>query len=123
MMGNPLTLTVARNSGIEAFKAINTEIASLTSQVCALKPEISLLLEIYEAERQKLHIKASVIGLASGIPQTTSIRWLRHLEEQGWITRTRHETDQRVTYLHLSPWIFEQLDSIFRKRQGWGAIK
>lgn len=111
------TFTVAGIGGIKSFKAINGEIASLTGQVCALKPEISLLLEIYEAERQKLRISDSVIGLAAGIPQTIAIRWLRILEDQGLVTRTRHEIDQHVTNLHLAPWVFEQLDSIFRKRQ------
>lgn len=111
------TLSVAGKSGITNFRAINGEIASLTGQVCILKPEISLLLEIYEADRQKLRITDSVIGLASGIPQTISIRWLRILEDQGLVTRTRHDTDQHVTYLHLAPRVYEQLDSIFRKRQ------
>lgn len=119
-------MTVASNtrfsgSGIKALMGINREIAYLIGQVCAFRPEVSLLIELYMAQKQNQRIKASVLGLASGIPQTTSIRWLRYLEEQGWITRTRHETDQRVTYLHLAPWVFEELDGIFRKRQGWGT--
>lgn len=122
-MADSTSLGLTQNGGINTFKAINGEIASLIGQVCALKPEVSLLIELYEAERQKLRVKASVLGLASGIPQTTSIRWLRHLEEQGWIIRTPHETDLRVTHVKLAPGMFEQLDSIFRKRQGWGGRK
>lgn len=105
-------------SGIRALMGINRDIASVIGQRCAFRPEVSLLIELYLARKQNQQIEASVLGLASGIPQPTAVRWLRYFEEQGWVVRIPHETDQTLSYPHLTPSMFIELDTIFHKSDG-----
>ncbi|WP_285713136.1 MarR family winged helix-turn-helix transcriptional regulator [Erythrobacter oryzae] len=82
-------------------------------QICILKPEVTILLELYEAEHSSIPIKTSIIGLAAGIPQTTSHRYLRFLEECGMVFRYPHLTDQRVSFVRLAPAFVAKLDRVF----------
>lgn len=108
-------------SGVSALLGIGRDIASVTGQACAFRPEISLLLELYEAQSQDQCIKASSLGLASGIAQSTAIRCLRYLEEQGWLALIPDEIDQNVSYPHLTQSILIELDAIFNGRDDWAA--
>jgi DNA-binding MarR family transcriptional regulator len=93
---------------------VNSALAAIMGQVCSLKPEMALLIELYEAEGEGKRLSASSLGLISGIPSTTTIRYVRYLEQQGWITRVPHEFDQRVVYIRLQPALVAQLDKVFR---------
>lgn len=95
------------------FRAMNAAVSYATDQFSILKPEVAILLELHEAEHQRVPIKSSAIGLTSGIPQTTANRYLKVLEDSGMIFRYRHLTDQRVTYVRLAPAIVAKLDRIF----------
>lgn len=105
---SPISMNTYKN-----FKAVIAAIASATDQICVLKPEVAILLELYEAEHTSVPIKASVIGLAAGIPQTTSIRYLRFLEVCGMVFRYPHLTDQRVNFVRLAPALVARLDRVF----------
>ena len=106
-------------SSLKALMGMNHDLASLVNQVSAFKPEISLLMELYIAEKKGQHIKTSALGLVSGIPQTTAVRCLRYLEEEGWVGRIPDETDLRTSYPRLSPNVFKEMDKIFRQRDVW----
>lgn len=97
------------------FKVMNSALAAIIDQVCCLKPEMALLIELYEAEGEGRHLSASSLGLISGIAPTTTIRYVRYLEQQGWITRVAHEYDQRIVYIRLRPTMTAKLDEVFRE--------
>lgn len=97
-----------------SFKVVNSTLAATMDQVCCLKPEVALLIELYEAEGEGRHLSASSLGLTSGIAPTTTIRYVRYLEQQGWITRVPHEHDQRIVYVRLQPAMSAKLDKVFR---------
>jgi DNA-binding MarR family transcriptional regulator len=108
MLQSPISMNTYRT-----FRATNEAIAAAMDQICILKPEVAILLELYEAEHSSIPIKASIIGLAAGIPQTTSHRYLRYLEECGMVFRYPHLTDQRVNFIRLAPALLAKLDRIF----------
>lgn len=114
----PVTLSPLSANTYKLLKALDGAISAAANQITMLKPEVAILLELYEAEHSAIPIKASVIGLASGIPQTTSIRYLRHLEECGMVFRYPHLTDQRVTYVRLAPQLVAKFDRILQGDPG-----
>lgn len=60
-----------------------------------------ILLTLYVgAEDQAISITAA--GEASGVPPTTSLRWIAWLEQSGLIERRRHTLDARITFLRLT---------------------
>jgi DNA-binding MarR family transcriptional regulator len=45
----------------------------------------------------------------TGVPQTTALRWIAYLEDQGLVLRRPHPTDLRTVFIELSPTGREQL--------------
>ena len=46
-----------------------------------------LILSLYAAELNGRQNLVSHVGEASGLPQTTALRWLKMLEAEGWVAR------------------------------------
>ena len=67
-----------------------------------LKPEVALMLELYEAEREGRAMTVSVMGLIDRIAPTTTLRYLEALQSKGAIRRVAHESDNRITYIELT---------------------
>lgn len=51
------------------------------------EPAWDMLLELYLAELEDRTVRVSKLGAASGISQSTALRWLGKLERDGWIHR------------------------------------
>lgn len=85
----------------DPFLKINDAIANVVSLPTAFRPEVALVLELWEAEKQGKPLTVSMLGLISGIPQSTTLRYLNLLENQGIVSRIAHPSDQRVTYMQL----------------------
>lgn len=75
--------------------------AVLDSNTC-LRPEIALMLELYEASCAGRAMTVSVLGLLDGIAPTTTLRYLEVLQKKGLVRRVAHETDNRMTYVELT---------------------
>lgn len=60
-----------------------------------------ILLTLYIAAEDDA-ISVSAAGSASGVPLTTSLRWIVWLEQCGLIERRRHANDARVKFLRLT---------------------
>jgi|KBSMisStandDraft_5_1062788.scaffolds.fasta_scaffold1562098_1 DNA-binding MarR family transcriptional regulator len=65
-------------------------------------PAWDILLELFVAEADHRRLQVSAIGLAAGIPLTTTLRWLNSLSERGLIERTPDVTDARRFFIQLS---------------------
>lgn len=66
-------------------------------------PAWDMLLELYLARLEGRIEYVSSICIASGVPSTTAIRWIKTLEQQGWIFRHQDLTDGRRCFLMLTP--------------------
>jgi DNA-binding transcriptional ArsR family regulator len=70
-----------------------------------------ILLVLYTNDQARLTVTS--VQAEVGAPQTTVLRWLRTLEDKGYMTRHRHPTDRRIFYLELSTEGRQTLDHYF----------
>lgn len=67
------------------------------------EPAWDMLLELYLAKLAGKTEAVSSICLASGVPFTTALRWLKHLEKNEWVRRAADTKDARRILLFLTP--------------------
>lgn len=65
-------------------------------------PAWDILLELYVAELEQRRIATTSACIASGVPVTTALRWLKILDDEGLIEREPDPLDRRRIYLRLS---------------------
>jgi DNA-binding MarR family transcriptional regulator len=65
-------------------------------------PAWDILLDLFASELDARPVSISDACLASGVPQTTALRWIQNLERAGHLHRMPSETDGRRVYLILS---------------------
>lgn len=94
------------------FNAISGAISQIFDHSSILKPDVALLMELYEAEKSGQLLTASCMGLDAGIPTTTTIRCVRNLEGRGWIMRSGNKADRRIQYVRISPSVMSDIDSV-----------
>ena len=78
-------------------------------------PAWDILLELYASELE--HVRTSVTDVcnASGAPATTMLRWIRRLENEGWVVRAHDSMDKRRMFLELSRRGSSFMDEYFRE--------
>lgn len=84
------------------FRDLDASLAGVLDSNTCLRPEIALMLELYEASRAGRAMTVSVLGLLDGIAPTTTLRYLEMLQKKGLVRRVAHETDNRMTYVELT---------------------
>lgn len=67
------------------------------------EPAWDILLVLYAAYADQARLKIGAATCASGVPQTTAIRWIDHLVREGLINRTPVSWDKRCLIVELSP--------------------
>lgn len=65
-------------------------------------PAWDILLELYAAEQEGRRVAVSTVGLGADIPQTTALRWISALSNEGLVNRADDPLDARRTFLSLS---------------------
>lgn len=65
-------------------------------------PAWDLLLELFALELEHRRVSVSELCRASGVPETTAVRWIRNLEEEGLIERRDDHLDARRVWVTLS---------------------
>jgi DNA-binding MarR family transcriptional regulator len=65
-------------------------------------PAWDVLLEAYVRHLDQTRISVSELCDASGVPTTTALRWIKRLEEDGWLLREKDPLDARRYWLQLS---------------------
>ncbi len=65
-------------------------------------PAWDMLLDLYVAQQTGRNVSVSSACLASGVPLTTALRWLRRLEHEGLVARDADQTDARRTHVRLT---------------------
>ena len=101
------------NASAKLKQLIDLDIAlapALGISTC-LKPDVALMLELYEAHRSGRPVTVSVLGLTHGIAPTTTLRYLEALQKKGAVKRVAHERDNRMTYVELTDTAISAMDA------------
>lgn len=96
---------IIKSDKIEISKALSeifTSKSRIEGGVISEFPVWNILNEIYISSNEGRNISISDIGLATGIPMATSIRWLGVLQERNLINRWPDPTDKRRIWLKLT---------------------
>ncbi|MBN8831333.1 MAG: hypothetical protein J0G94_12100 [Sphingomonadales bacterium] len=64
------------------------------------EPAWDMLLELYASEMNDEKISTSNLILSSSSPSSTALRWIKHLEDAGLVTKKSSPLDGRVQYTH-----------------------
>jgi hypothetical protein len=66
-------------------------------------PAWDMMLDIFIAEAEGRETPVMNLCLSSQVPETTTLRWVRTLEQAGIFVRQKDEHDQRRVLVRLSP--------------------
>lgn len=72
-------------------------------------PSWAMLLDLFRAELRQQPISVSSVCYGSGVPETTALRYIKYMEDGGYLTRKPDPTDKRRVFLHLTPMACEKL--------------
>ena len=67
------------------------------------EPAWGILLELCEAELEERRLPVAKVGRATGLPQTTKLRWIEKLESTGWLERVPDPRRKRSVFAILTP--------------------
>lgn len=87
---------------LQRFREFQSAVATALGLTTSLKPEVSLMLELYEADRAGKDLTVTMLGLLDGIAPTTSLRYIELLEKNGALERSAHKTDNRMRYVEIT---------------------
>lgn len=88
---------------VQRILKLRSKRSEIFSENLFADPAWDILLELYLARLSRRTEAVSSICLASGVPSTTAIRWIKLLEQQGWICRTSDPADASRCFLSLTP--------------------
>jgi DNA-binding MarR family transcriptional regulator len=77
-------------------------------------PAWDMLLELYAADLKAVRISVSQLCIASGVPPTTALRWMRSLEQKGLLRRTDDTVDGRRRYVFLTPRAIDSMTELLK---------
>jgi hypothetical protein len=76
-------------------------------------PGWDIMLDLYAAHYEGESVSVSSLCIAAAVPQTTALRWITMMTNEGWLLRWNDPTDGRRAYLKLSDKARSRLDSYF----------
>jgi len=82
------------------------------------EPAWEMLLELYDAKARGRREYVSSLCIASGVPATTALRWISHLESHGWLKRTADPRDRRRVFVEATQNTIEAVNRVFRRSEG-----
>ncbi|SFP69826.1 winged helix DNA-binding protein [Sphingomonas rubra] len=105
----------------ELVTAAREEVRRRTDRRLVLGPELlaepawDMLLDLYLAQVAGRHVAVSSLCIASGVPTTTALRWIRMLERDGLLVRERDRDDGRRSFIKLSAPAREKVELLMRR--------
>jgi len=93
---------IGMEARLEDLRRLDVSLSTALGLNSCLKPEVALMLELYEADRAGRAMTVSVMGLIDRIAPTTTLRYLEALQSKGAVRRVAHESDNRITYVELT---------------------
>lgn len=65
-------------------------------------PAWDMLLDLTAARAERRRVSITSLCIASGVPTTTALRWIKLLEQSGLVQRIEDETDRRRAFISLT---------------------
>jgi DNA-binding MarR family transcriptional regulator len=65
-------------------------------------PQWLMTLDLFIAAEEGRDVSVTNLCHASGVPPTTALRHIRHLQDQGIFQRVSHPRDRRISYIRLA---------------------
>ena len=85
------------------------------------EPAWDLLLDLYIADAEGRRISVSSACIASRVPTSTALRWIRLLEDRRLIERQTDQADGRRNWVHLSDEGRRKMDCLLEERLAWAS--
>ena len=101
---------------LDGLRELDAKLASALDLKSCLKPEVALMLELFQADREGRAMTVSVLGLIDGIAPTTTLRYLDMLQKKGLVRRVAHESDNRMTYVELTEVAKLAMDKVLEEK-------
>ena len=76
-------------------------------------PGWDILLDLYAAHYEGEAVSVSSLCIAAAVPQTTALRWITTMTNDGWLVRWEDAGDRRRAYLKLSEKAKNRMDAYF----------
>ena len=76
-------------------------------------PGWDILLDLYAALYENESVSVSSLCIAASVPQTTALRWIAMMTDDGWLVRGNDPADRRRAYLKLSDKARNRMDAYF----------
>lgn len=78
------------------------------------EPAWDILLDLFVAKVSGLRVSTKAACIAAAVPETTALRWLILLVEQGLIERNDDKSDRRRSWVVLTEFAFKGMQSYLR---------
>lgn len=78
------------------------------------EPAWDIYLDLYIAAHERRDVSVTSACLATTLPPTTALRWLRLMEDEGIVVRERDERDSRRSNVRLSAEAFTRMKRYFK---------
>jgi hypothetical protein len=78
-------------------------------------PSWTMLLDLFRAQLREQRISVSAVCYGSGVPETTALRYIKIMEDRGYIVRVQDPNDKRRVFLVLTSLASERLTGYFTK--------
>lgn len=117
--------TFEKQRDVSELHARNFTLCSAIQQARALRGEFlparlfgdpawDILLDLYEAELAQFRLTISKVCVGTGLPATTTLRWLKILENEGLLQRRQDVFDGRRVFVSPTLHALEALDALFQ---------
>lgn len=86
------------------------------------EPAWDILLFLYMSHGEQQRSTVTAVCSSAGVPISTALRWVQRLATIGMVEKEVHPTDQRVSWVSLSPDAQCQLDRLFNcllRQKNW----
>lgn len=80
------------------------------------EPGWDMLVDLFIASLQQRQISVSSACLASGVPQSTALRWLNQIERLGLVERTASKHDHRVVLVKISDQGYQSMTDYYSEK-------
>jgi len=78
-------------------------------------PGLIMLIDLLIAERKRRRVSISSLCIASGVPPTPALRWIRVLEDDALVKKCDHPSDRRVAWVELTDAAREMLIALLSR--------
>lgn len=82
------------------------------------EPAWDMLLDLVVHRVRQKRVSVTSLCIASAVPPTTALRWIKFLQERGLVKREESNTDKRVAFVRLTDEGWLGMGNYFREKMG-----